>query len=216
MFTLATDVQKIIMEFLEPQEIKEIYETCKNSKIMFEELTKHTNFIVSCKRIMPDEELKWFKLKNIKLKLLEKYIIRNGEDQFWYTNGKNHRDNDLPAIIFKQGTKIWYKNGNVHRDNDLPAIIYSCGDQHWYKNDLKHRDNDLPAIIQKGGNQTWYQNGKCHRDNDLPAIICPNGTQFWYQNGKCHRDNDLPAIILINGKNRWFKNGFEYYPVNNI
>ena len=30
MFTLATDVQKIIMEFLEPQEIKELYKTCKD------------------------------------------------------------------------------------------------------------------------------------------------------------------------------------------
>ena len=67
MFTLATDVQKIIMEFLEPQEIKELYETCNDAKIMFDELTKHTNFIVSCKRIMIDKELKWYKSKNIKL-----------------------------------------------------------------------------------------------------------------------------------------------------
>ena len=73
MFTLATDVQKIIMEFLEPEEINALYETCKETKVMFDELTKHTNFIVSCKRILSNSVIKWFKLKNIKLKLLETY-----------------------------------------------------------------------------------------------------------------------------------------------
>jgi hypothetical protein len=54
MFSLATDVQKIIIEFLEPEEIKTLYETCKDAKIMFDELTKHTNFIIDCKRIIKD------------------------------------------------------------------------------------------------------------------------------------------------------------------
>jgi len=73
MFTLATDVQKIIMEFLEPQEIKAFYETCKETKVMFDELTKHTNFIVDCKYIVADNIVKWYKLKNIRLNLLETY-----------------------------------------------------------------------------------------------------------------------------------------------
>ena len=60
MFTLATDVQKIIMEFLDPPEIKVLYETCKDAKIMFEELTKHTNFIIDCKRFLSNKEIKWF------------------------------------------------------------------------------------------------------------------------------------------------------------
>ena len=113
MFALATDVQKIIMEFLEPQEIKELYETCKETKIMFEELTKHTNFIVSCNRIILNKELKWFKLKNIRLKLLETYENING-NQFWYKNGKIHRDNDLPAVIYASGTQEWFKNGKKY------------------------------------------------------------------------------------------------------
>jgi hypothetical protein len=43
MLTRVTDLQKIIIDFLEPQEIKALYETCKDSKVIFEELIKHTN-----------------------------------------------------------------------------------------------------------------------------------------------------------------------------
>ena len=99
MFTLATDVQKIIMEFLEPQEIKELYETCKETKVMFNELTNHTNFIVSCNRIILNNEIKWFKLKNIKLKLLETYEKSANGNQYWCQNGLRHRYNDLPAVM---------------------------------------------------------------------------------------------------------------------
>ena len=158
MFTLATDVQKIIMEFLEPEEIKDLYETCKDAKMMFDELTKHTNFVIDCKIILLDKEIKWFKQKNIKLKLLETYKhIYNGH--YWFKNGKLHRDNDLPAIIFGIGDRYWYKNGELHRDNDLPAIICENGDQFWYKNGKLHRDNDLPAEIWIDGSRFWYQNG---------------------------------------------------------
>ena len=182
MFTLATDVQKIIMEFLEPQEIKVLYETCKETKVMFDELTKHTNFIVDCKRILLNKEIKWFKLKNIKLKLLETYENKDG-NQHWFQNGEIHRDNDLPAITYHNGDLFWCQNGRIHRDNDLPAAILN-GNQFWYQNGLKHRDNDLPAVIRENGDQEWYQLGLKHRDNDLPAVILANGTQYWYKNGK--------------------------------
>ena len=186
MFTLATDVQKIIMEFLEPQEIKVLYETCKETKVMFDELTKHTNFIVDCKRIFLNKEIKWFKLKNIKLKLLETYYLSISGNQYWCQNGERHRDNDLPAEIYYNGDLFWCQNGERHRDNDLPAAIYTSGDQLWYKNGKFHRDNDLPAIICYNGTQYWYQNGLQHRDNG-PAIIYSDGTQHWYKNGKCIR-----------------------------
>ena len=140
MFTLATDVQKIIMEFLEPQEIKVLYETCKETKVMFDELTKHTNFIVDCKRILLNNEIKWFKLKNITLKLLETYENKYG-NQYWYKNGLRHRDNDLPAVIMSNGHQYWYKNGLLHRDNDLPAFITANGNQCWFKNGERYNPN---------------------------------------------------------------------------
>ena len=43
--------------------------------------------------ILTDEQIEWFETRNIKLKLLE------------------HRDNDLPAIIWSNGSQYWYKNG---------------------------------------------------------------------------------------------------------
>jgi hypothetical protein len=211
MFTLATDVQKIIMEFLEPQEIKALYESCENSKFMFDELTKHTNFIVDCKRIIINKELKWFELKNIKIKLLVTYKNQYG-NQYWYKNGRIHRDNG-PAKIWSNGDQHWYKNGRIHRDN-LPAIILASGEQCWYKDGLQHRDNDLPAIINQNGSQYWYKNDLLHRDNG-PAIILANGDQYWYQNGNYHRDNDLPAIIELNGHQLWYKNGKKYIPNKN-
>ena len=140
MFTLATDVQKIIMEFLDPQEIKELYETCKDAKIMFDELTKHTNFIVDCKRILSNEEIQWYKVKNIKLKLLEEYNNEYG-NQYWYQNGLRHRENDLPAIKYNNGDQFWYQNGLRHRDNDLPAEIFSNGTNYWYKNGELYNPN---------------------------------------------------------------------------
>jgi hypothetical protein len=59
----------------------------------------------------------------------------------------------------KMETKKWYKNGQAHRDNDLAAIIDKNGDHYWFKNNGLHRDNDLAAIIYYDGRQCWYKNG---------------------------------------------------------
>jgi hypothetical protein len=53
----------------------------------------------------------------------------------YLSNGKLHRDNDLPAKICYYGdysnpqklkilVEKWYVNGKLHRDGDLPAEIY--------------------------------------------------------------------------------------------
>jgi len=56
--------------------------------------------------------------------------------QFWYKDGKKHRDGDLPARISVDGTQKWYKDGELRRDGDLPAqILGMCKDRprHGYK-----------------------------------------------------------------------------------
>jgi len=108
----------------------------------------------------------------------EHYKIVNGSHVL-------HRDDDLPSVIYKDGSKYWYKNGQLHRDNDLPAAIYHDGSQSWYKNNKLHRDNDLPAVIFYNGTKYWYKDGLRHRDNDLPAVVKKDGTQEWYKNGIC-------------------------------
>ena len=53
----------------------------------------------------------------------------------------------------------WYKDGKWHRDNDQPAIIYSDGSRYWFKNGKRHRDNNKPAITNVDREQYWYKNG---------------------------------------------------------
>ena len=138
--------------------------------------------------------------------------IDNDEEKWWYKNGRRHRDNDLPAVIWADGGKEWYQNGKLHRgssragDNDLPAVINADGSKTWFRNGERHRDNDLPAVVWSEG-QEWWQNDKLHRDNNKPAVINVDGTQEWYKNGELHRDNDLPAIIHANGDKEWYING---------
>jgi hypothetical protein len=78
--------------------------------------------------------------------------------QYWYLNGKYHRDNDLPAVIYANGDQYWCQNGKCHRDNNLPAFIGVNGDQEWYRNDVRHRD-DGPAVIRADGLKRWYVDG---------------------------------------------------------
>jgi hypothetical protein len=84
----------------------------------------------------------------------------------------------LPAeIYYKNGHKTsewWYKDGKEHRDGDLPAAIwYENGNktiERWYKDGKEHRDGDLPAeIYYKNGqktNECWYKDGQIY----TPAV----------------------------------------------
>jgi len=157
--------------------------------------------------------------------------------QYWYKNGKKHRD-DGPAAIFPDGTQEWFKNGKHHRE-DGPAIIGADGSQSWYKKGKVHRD-DGPAVINPNGHQEWwidnnqyskeefdaihnkytgyikfangtqkwFKNGQWHRE-DGPAVIGVYGEQFWYKNGKVHRE-DGPAIIWPNGEQQWYLDDKNY------
>lgn len=135
-------------------------------------------------------------------------MIFHDGSRSWYKNGKLHRDRDLPAVIDHDGTLGWYQNGERHRDNDQPAVIDADGTRSWYRNGKLHRDNDLPAIIGENDSYyIWYQNGFRHRDNNQPAVIHPEGETAWYKNGHLHRDNDLPALIDATGAQHWYSNG---------
>ena len=59
--------------------------------------------------------------------------------QYYFLNGKSHREMDLPAIESADGTKVWCKNGEKHRDGDLPAVEWPDGKKEWYKNGVFHR-----------------------------------------------------------------------------
>ena len=47
--------------------------------------------------------------------------ISKQNNRFWFTQNslgvlKYHRDNDMPAMIFRDGEKRWYVNGNLVRE----------------------------------------------------------------------------------------------------
>ena len=59
-------------------------------------------------------------------------------------------------------------DGKPHRDGDLPAMVWKDGEQHWYKNGKIHRDGLLPAIIRPDGTMRWFEHGKFTGDQDFP------------------------------------------------
>lgn len=112
--------------------------------------------------------------------------------------------------VTTNGSNYWYnQNGEFHRDDDLPAIIYTNGTKKWYQDGHLHRENDLPAVIRADGTKIWYIDGKCHRDGGNYSYIDINGNKYWYINGKLHR-TDGPAVEWVNGYKAWFIDGEEY------
>ena len=66
----------------------------------------------------------------------------------------------IEHIIHEDGTQIWFFNGRLHRENDKPAVIYPEEYQAWYFNGRRHREDDKPARIYGDGTQEWWTNGK--------------------------------------------------------
>lgn len=56
---------------------------------------------------------------------------------------------------------VWKnKDGLIHRDNDLPAIMYSDGTKEWFKNGVPHRDDEnKPAISFSNGKNFYLKDG---------------------------------------------------------
>jgi len=90
-------------------------------------------------------------------------IKKNGEDTWYLKNNIIHRDNDLPAVIIRDGKKqIWFKNGLKHRLGK-PAIIsqafsYDLSYEEWWIEGQKHRE-DGPAVTFSSGNKEYWLNG---------------------------------------------------------
>jgi hypothetical protein len=85
-------------------------------------------------------------------------IIDSVGSKYWYENGLNHRENDLPAIEYPDGAKVWKNNGKFHRENDLPTIEWPDGTKYWFIKDELHREN-APAILRANGTAEWYIHG---------------------------------------------------------
>jgi len=101
---------------------------------------------------------------------------------------------DPPTKINFEGTKFWKNSkGEFHRDNDLPAVIYKNGSKYWYQNGKRHRLNG-PAVIYENGSKYWYQNGKYHRENG-PAVIYKSGNKYWFVDGSQYSEESWKREI---------------------
>jgi hypothetical protein len=124
---------------------------------------------------------------------------------------ENQDPNRPPDEVNHYGDQYWFDTmGRYHRDGDLPAYINNEDEyQEWYQHGKIHRDGDKPAHIGGDGTQVWLQHGERHRDGDKPAIVYAHGTQSWYQHGILHRETG-PAIIHANGDVEFWLNHVKY------
>ena len=67
--------------------------------------------------------------------------------------------------IDAQGIHRWYKDDKLHRDDDLPAVIYPDGTMYWYQYDRDHRENG-PADMYADGSIYWWLNGTSYKFDD--------------------------------------------------
>lgn len=75
-------------------------------------------------------------------------------------------------VLAYKGDQYWFKNGKLHRDTDLPALIRADGSQYWFRKGKFHRDN-LPAVIHPDGSQEWYKNNKLIKSEFFRFTVCP-------------------------------------------
>jgi hypothetical protein len=59
-----------------------------------------------------------------------------------------------------KGVSYYNSSDQLHRDDDLPAVTWANGSQFWWVNGKRHRDNDLPAVVWSNGSALWYVNGE--------------------------------------------------------
>lgn len=96
-------------------------------------------------------------------------IDANGDQEWYNDDGALHRENDLPAVIWYDGTKSWYQNGLLHRLNG-PAIEYLDGSKYWCQNGLLHRLNG-PAIEWNNGSKKYFIDGRQYTHDSLLKFL---------------------------------------------
>lgn len=77
----------------------------------------------------------------------------------YHRESKDEQGNELPAVVNRAKNCLeWWVRGLLHRDNDKPAIIYKNGEKRWYTNGKLHRANNKPAVYIPHQIQFW-ENG---------------------------------------------------------
>jgi hypothetical protein len=99
----------------------------------------------------------------------EVIYLSDKSGSYWFQDGKLHGEHG-PAVI-DANKSMWYRFGFVHRNNDLPAVVYSNGTKKWYNYGKLHRANG-PAIKRPNGDNEWYEHGKLIKCSSYWRTFC--------------------------------------------
>lgn len=130
-------------------------------------------------------------------------------------------DLTLETKITKDGsvTTTWKKNGKIHRDNGLPAVVFKQGSFcrcEWFIDGKNYRKDNKPTTVELENNklimELWEVDGQLHRENG-PArqTYHRNGSIeciVYFKNDEMHRE-DGPAFLCFDKNRR--KKIEEYY-----
>lgn len=104
----------------------------------------------------------------VKTRLMTMTVNSYGDQEWRNPEGQLHSVGDRPALIGYDGTEYWFKNGKKHREGGKPANYGEGGKrlQYW-ENDVLHRDGGLPAIIHNDGRKEhWVRGVRQFSDHD--------------------------------------------------
>ncbi len=85
--------------------------------------------------LLPSEQMQITKYWKIHTKY---EVDENTTRKYWSRNGRLHRDGDLPAVEYGNGSKEWWRNGKQHRDGVLPAVKCANGTKEWWRNGVRY------------------------------------------------------------------------------
>ena len=74
-------------------------------------------------------------------------IYENVYVKYYRVNNKLHRDDDLPAVEYPDGTKEWYQYGKRHRING-PSVKSFTGYINYYINGKFYSEKDYYKAIK--------------------------------------------------------------------
>ncbi len=113
--------------------------------------------------------------------------------------GKLHSFGDKPAMVTVSpgGIYRWCHNGYLHRDNDLPAVVYRHGAANWYRHGKLHRDGGPARVGIPGSESQYYWQGWRYYNNKYP-ILWNGDTYVFTVKGVyiCDLIDTLPLISI--------------------
>jgi hypothetical protein len=97
-------------------------------------------------------------------------------------------------VILVDGRREWrLTDGGLHRDGDLPAVIWPDGTREWWYMRRRHRKSG-PAVVYPDGGFLWYWEGERVTAEEWAARRYAGQAD---QNHKEQDDHDVPLSALV-------------------